>query len=320
VSLVRQLLEDFIQILDMTKKDLSKSASPVLRIIEFVDEILAGSAAKQRENLTIVFSYAAVLTCVLVLWHEYSDRDFSFLITLAGMGQTLGFFLLVHKMKSQRSSAGISSKTLQMYVLVLLFRLNSTLVKNGYLPVDSTGDWAYQACDITSLMLVFQALFYIHKRYKDSYQDNFDTLPVWNAVLPLMGLATVLHGDLNHNWYFDTVWTISMYLDTIAMLPQLWMVVRKGGAVEALTSHYVAMIFFSRFLTFSFWYTGFPELAPENGGFNKMGWLLCGCHGLQVAFSGDFMYHYFKWSACGTKTCQGKVTSGEMVLPVSAEI
>jgi len=293
--------------------------SPVLGIIEFIDGCLAGTSAKKRENITIVVSYACMLLCLFVLWQEYSDRDFSFLITLAGAAQTLGFFLLVHKMKSYKSAAGVSSKTLQMYILQLLFRLNSTLVKNGYLPVDSTGDWAYQACDITSLLLVFQALFYVHKRYKDTYQEKHDSLPIWNAVLPLLFLATILHGDLNHNWYFDTVWTFSMYLDTIAMMPQLWMLVHKGGAVEALTSHYVALIFFSRFLTFSFWYTGFPELAPEEGGFNKMGWLLCGCHFLQIALSGDFMYHYFRWSSCGTKACAGQLEPS-MVLPASTDV
>jgi len=290
--------------------------SPVLGIIDFIDGIIAGTSAKRRENVTIVVSYACMMCCLLVLWREYSDRDFSFLITLAGAAQTLGFFLLVHKMKAHKSAAGISSKTLQMYVMMLLFRLNSTLVKNGYLPVDSTGDWAYQACDITSLLLVFQALFYVHKRYKDTYQDKHDSMPIWNAVLPLCLLAAVLHGNLNHSWYFDTVWTFSMYLDTIAMMPQLWMLVIKGGQVEALTSHYVAAIFFSRFLTFSFWFTGFSELAPEDGGFNKMGWLLCGCHGLQLLLSVDFMYHYAMWGAC-TKGCGSKGnTDGGMVLPV----
>jgi len=290
--------------------------SPVLGIIDFIDGIIAGTSAKRRENVTIVVSYMCMMSCLLVLWREYSDRDFSFLITLAGASQTLGFFLLVHKMKAHKSAAGISSKTLQMYVMMLLFRLNSTLVKNGYLPVDSTGDWAYQACDITSLLLVFQALFYVHKRYKDTYQDKHDSMPIWNAVIPLMLLSAVLHGNLNHSWYFDTVWTFSMYLDTIAMLPQLWMLVVKGGQVEALTSHYVAAIFFSRFLTFSFWFTGFSELAPEDGGFNKMGWLLCGCHGLQLLLSIDFMYHYAMWGAC-TKGCGSKGnTDGGMVLPV----
>merc|ERR1719478_1203903 len=105
---------------------------------------------------------------------------------------------------------------------------------------------------------------------------------------------------------------MSMYLDAIAMLPQLYMLVRKGGTVEALTSHFVAMIFFSRFLTFCFWFTGFPELAPENGGFNKMGWLLCGGHGLAMAFSAYFMWGMA--SSCAGKACGGEVASTGMVL------
>jgi len=303
----------------MPQKDLAKSRSPVLRMIEFIDEIFVGSETKRRENLMVVFSYFMIVTMVLVLWHVYSDRDFSFLVTLAGAMQTLGFFLLLNKMKSRRSAAGVSSKSLQMYAMVLLFRLNSTMIKNGYLPIDATGDFAYQACDLTSLVLVFQALYVIHKRYRASYQAEHDSLPIWHAVLPLMLLAAVLHGDLNHNWYFDSVWTFSMYLDTVAMLPQLWLLVHKGGAVEALTSHYVAMIFFSRFITFSFWYSSFDKLAPQHGGFNKMGWLLTICYGLQVLVSADFLYHYFRVQSCGVKTCKGQYT--QMVLPtIAAEI
>ena len=49
-----------------------------------------------------------------------------------------------------------------------------------------------------------------------------------------------------------------------------------------------------------------------------MGWLLCGCHGLQMALSGDFMYNYFKWSACGVKTCQGTLPSQGMVRVAAA--
>lgn len=282
-----------------------------MRIVNFVDEIMNGSSRKSRENKTIAASYVMLIGVVTLLWHHHSDRDFSFLLTFSGMLQCLGFFLLVHKMRTYKSANGLSSKTLQIYLLFFPCRLLSTMTKNGYLPVDSTGDWAYQACDLTSLMLVFQALFFIHKRYRATYQSDQDTMKVWQVVPALAVLACILHGDLNHHWFFDTVWTFSMYLDMIAMLPQLWMLVVKGGEVEAVTSHFVALLFFSRFLQFSFWWTGFRELAPQDGGFNKMGYLLCGGHAVSVLFSGDFMYHYFA-HAC--KTCG--VDNSNMVLPV----
>jgi len=281
--------------------------SIVLDVVDFIDEILS-KKSKARENITVTVSYAVTLFWGSILWHHYSDKDFSFVMTMAGISQTLAFFLLMHKMRVQKSAEGISSKMLQMYCLVFMFRLSSTMVKNGYLPMDSTGDWAYQACDITSLLLVFQALFLVHKRYKSTYQEHLDTLPVGNMVPPAMLLACFLHGDLNHSPLFDTVWTIAMNLDTIAMLPQLWMFVKKGGAVDKMASHFVALVFFSRCLTWSFWFTGFPELQPADGSFNKIGWLLMTMHSLQLLCSADFMMHYFVWQG---QQCKDNCEAGK---------
>merc|ERR550537_653050 len=92
----------------------------------------------------VLATYSIMVGVVLAIWHHFSDKDFSFVLTVAGMLQTFAFFLLLHKIRVQKSVAGISSKTLQVYVLVFMFRLTSTMVKNGYLPVDATGDWVYQ--------------------------------------------------------------------------------------------------------------------------------------------------------------------------------
>merc|ERR1719421_286660 len=214
--------------------------------------------------MTIVMTYLAFAATVLSCWHHFSDKDFSFLLTLSGCVQTLAFFLLLHKIRVQKSVAGISSKTLQVYIFVFMFRLSSTLVKNGYLPVDRTGDWIYQAADIASLLLVFQLLFFVHKRYKTTYQHELDTMPLWKLVPAAVLLGCTVHGNLNHSPFFDKTWTISLWLDTLAMLPQLWMLIAKGGEVEALTSNFVALIFASRLMAFWFWYTGMPELAPAD--------------------------------------------------------
>ena len=42
----------------------------------------------------------------------------------------------------------------QVYVLVFCFRLSSTLVRQGYLPVDRSGDFVYQLADLFSLYSV----------------------------------------------------------------------------------------------------------------------------------------------------------------------
>lgn len=294
----------------------AKKQSIVLDVVDFIDDIIS-KGPRARQNMTVLISYVVFVLSVFYLWHHHSDKDFSFVLTMAGMSQTLAFFLLLHKMRVQKSAEGISSKTLQLYCLVFMFRLTSTCVKNGYLPMDATGDWAYQAADITSVFLVFQALFMVHKRYRTTYQDHLDTLPVRNMMVPMILFGCVCHGDLNHSLFFDSVWTIAMNLDTIAMLPQLWMFVMKGGKVEKLASHFVALIFFSRCLTWAFWYTGFQELAPKDGSFNKVGYLLVGMHSLQLLFSADFMFHYFVWQG---QQCKESCANGGQDLDSAAGV
>jgi len=292
------------------------SRSPILDLVDFVDEIVSGGP-KARPHMMVVCTYFSMVCGLFVLWDQCSDKDFSFVLTAAAVFQALGFFLLLHKVRMQKSVAGISSKTLQVYVLVFMFRLTSTMVKNGYLPVDATGDWVYQASDIASLLLVFQLLYFIHKRYKHTYQDTLDTMPIWNIAPVAFVLGFCFHGNLNHSLFFDKAWTIGMWLDTVAMLPQLWMLVAKGGEVEALTANFVALIFASKGLSFWFWFTGYPELAPADGGFNTVGFIIMAAHSLQLLFSADFMYHYFVWQA--SERCEGGcgARSKNMVLPMS---
>jgi len=290
--------------------------SPLVRLVDFIDEIVSGGK-KQKENSMVVVWYTTMFSMVLYIWHHHSDKDFSFILTVSQMLQTFAFFLLLHKVRVTKSVAGISSKTLQIYVLVFMFRLSSTMVKNGYLPVDSTGDWVYQGADMASMMLCFQLLFFTHKRYKDTYQSELDSLPMMNLVPAAILAGVCLHGNLNHSPLFDKAWAIGMWLDTVAMLPQLWMLVAKGGEVEALTANYIGMTFISKAFAFFFWYTGYPELAPANGGFNMVGCIIMTAHSLQLLFSADFMYHYFAWQANNGCAAGCGATSNNMVLPVS---
>ena len=40
-----------------------------------------------------------------------------------------------------------------------------------------------------------------------------------------------MHADLNRSELFDTIWAVSTNIDTLAMLPQLWMMSKVGGQV-----------------------------------------------------------------------------------------
>merc|ERR550514_1404832 len=200
------------------------------------------------------------------------------------------------KVHSQRATTGVSAKMLMLYAATLCFRLSSTLWLNGYLPVDRTGDWAYQALEVCSLGLVAYLMRSAFVTHRVSNQETHDSLPVkvQNVIMACFVLAVVVHPNLDRNTLFDILWTTGCYLETVAMLPQLWMLSKIGGEVEALTSHFVVLSALSRIFSLIFWYRGFAELRPADGSFNFPGYGVMGAHVAQLLLSCDFVFLYLK--------------------------
>jgi len=272
--------------------------SAIVHAMDFVFDLVRKDkqvlvSAKQSERAVTYGSYAVFCLCALVVCMQFTDHDFSLVLTTSAGVQCLGFFLLSLKVRRAKSVEGLSSKTLEMYVLFLITRLSSTLFKNGYLPVDRSGDWVYQVADIGSLLLVLHLLYGMHTVHKSTYDKQSDTLPVMNFIPACVLLAICVHGDLNDSPFFDVMWFISMYLDTIALMPQLWFMMKKGGEIEALTSHFVACMVVSRLCSFAFWFYGYVEIAPA-GKHNAAGLMIIAAHSLQLLLCADFMYYYVK--------------------------
>lgn len=272
--------------------------SAIVDIMDWVASFACQDSERQcslqtRHNASTAVAYFVFFMSMVVVMHKFTDGDFSVVLTMSSAVQCLGFFLLSLKVKYQRTVAGLSARTLEMYVVFFLTRLGSTLFKNGYLPVDRSGDYVYQLGDIGSLLIVLNLLYSIHKRHRDSYQDEHDTLSIYQAIPACVLLACFVHGDLNNSWFFDTLWTVSLFIDTISMLPQLWMLTKLGGQVESLTSHFVASLVISRSLAFAFWLYGYKEIAPKVGP-NVAGYTIITASSIQLVLCADFMYYYVK--------------------------
>ena len=132
-------------------------------------------------------------------------------------------------------------RSMEMYAAFFVFRLSSTLFKNGYIPVDRSGDFMYQFFDALSLALVLNLLYAVHKKYMHSYQEEFDTLPLKPMIFPCVVVACFVHGTFNKNKFFDVTWAISTNLETFTLVPQLWMLAKMGGKVDNMTGHFVAL-------------------------------------------------------------------------------
>jgi len=246
---------------------------------------------KFQKSLKGLGYWCVFFSLVLTGYKFFSDGSFSAVLTLSSAFQCFAFAVLVIKVRTQQSVAGLSKRSLALYLTSLVFRLLSTLFYNGYLPVDRSGDWVYQMADTVSLLLIIVLVRWVSKKYVHSYQAEQDTLSLAIPVVVAAVLAVVVHPDLNNFFPADVSWTFALYLETFSMLPQLFMMTKIGGEVEALTSHYVASVAASKFFTFIFWLFSFKELAPRNG-VNYAGWAVMIAYLGQLLMFADFFYHY----------------------------
>lgn len=249
--------------------------------------------------------YAMFTTLAVFSAKFFSDGQFSALITLSAAMQCLGFALLRLRMSKQRSAIGVSSRSLQLFALMYISRLFSTMQYNGYLPVDRSGDWFYQSIEIASLMLCLSILNAVHTTHERSYEKSMDTCVIHCFIIGAFIVSWFVHPHLNNRMLPDVSWTNALYLESLAMVPQLWMLSKKGGEVDSLAGHYIACVFVSRILMLTFWYNSYVELQPRGSEFNLPGLGVMGAQILQVVLFADFMYYYV----------QAHRTNSKLVLP-----
>merc|ERR1719409_2142110 len=125
-------------------------------LVSFVQSLSRSKAVKNNGDEALAYGVFAI---ILVFAGKFlTDFKFSAIITLGAAVQCLGFCLLRLKIRQQRGAMGISSRTLQMFAVMYACRLYSTLQYNGYLPVDRTGDWVYQLCEVAALAVCISVL------------------------------------------------------------------------------------------------------------------------------------------------------------------
>lgn len=248
-------------------------------------------------------------------YHEVAQKEFTVILTLSVFAQALAFVLLQMQISASKNVAGISEKALVMHAIKLCCRMGTTLWLDGYLPTDKSGDWIYQVGDVISFLMVLQILFCVHVKYKATYQAERDTCDVRNLVMVTIVLAVLVHPSMNAWAPFDILWTVHLYVDAVAMVPQLWMISKSGVQVSGYTAHYVAATLLSNVLSAFFWFFASPELGDDKGGVNMAGLAVNGAHVLQLLLLLDFGYFYLK--ACLTgRGCAPSMLIGQEIVNV----
>lgn len=196
-------------------------------------------------------------------------------------------FILLYSIEQKKEVSGISLKTQILYVVVFVTR---------YLDLFTT----YISLYNTLMKLLFigtsvSVVYLMTNKYRKSIQEDLDTFPIRF----LIGASSVLALLTTHKYSFrEILWAFSLWLESVAIIPQLF-ILQKTGEAENLTTHYIFALGLYRALYIPNWVYRYYFEAK----FDYVS-VLAGI--VQTAIYSDFFYIYYK------KVLQGK----KFLLPV----
>lgn len=252
-------------------------------------------------------TYTVFALILVVGYHMFSDGIFSSIITFASVVQFLGMVLTVAKVEKEKHFGILSITTMQLYVPVYVFRLACTLFNEGYLPIDRSGDWAYQIADCLSLVCVVYLLL---KSYKNTTVKEEKYFPAALITAACFVLACYIHPRHNLGTWADTFWTASLYVETFVMMPQLRLVAAEMSC-DGLTSHSIACTSAYRTMNFYFWWVCRKELIRARTPCPIPSYFVVGALCIQTILLFDFMFYYLKAAA---NRCDFNITSLDYIV------
>jgi len=150
---------------------------------------------------------------------------------LGDLSHLASIFILLHKIQTTRSCRGISFKTQALYVLVFVTRYLDLLT------------FTFHSIYNTVMKLFFigssvYILYLMRVRFRPTNDPSIDTFRIEYLVAPCVILSLIF--NYGYNW-LEIPWSFSIFLESVAILPQLFMLQRTGEA-ETITTHYIAAL------------------------------------------------------------------------------
>ncbi|XP_045448907.1 ER lumen protein-retaining receptor [Melitaea cinxia] len=146
---------------------------------------------------------------------------------LADLSHLLAIIILLLKIWKTRSCAGISGKSQILFSIVYTTR---------YLDLLTTFVSPYNTImKIVFIAASYATVYLMYVKFKATYDHNHDTFRIEFLLIPSLILALLINREFT---VLEVLWTFSIYLESVAILPQLFLV-SKTGEAESITSHYL---------------------------------------------------------------------------------
>uniref|UniRef100_G1PM47 ER lumen protein-retaining receptor n=2 Tax=Myotis lucifugus TaxID=59463 RepID=G1PM47_MYOLU len=179
---------------------------------------------------------------------------------------------------------GISGKSQILFALVFTTRYLDLFT--NFISIYNT------VMKLVFLLCAYVTVYMIYGKFRKTFDSENDTFRLEFLLVPVIGLSFL------ENYSFtplEILWTFSIYLESVAILPQLFMI-SKTGEAETITTHYLFFLGLYRALYLANWIRRY-----QTEGFYDQIAVVSGV--VQTIFYCDFFYLYV------TKVLKGKKLS-----------
>eukprot|EP00656_Telonema_subtile_P057420 TRINITY_DN9438_c0_g1_i1.p2 TRINITY_DN9438_c0_g1~~TRINITY_DN9438_c0_g1_i1.p2 ORF type:complete len:221 (+),score=58.71 TRINITY_DN9438_c0_g1_i1:82-744(+) len=208
----------------------------------------------------------------------------------ADMLHIVSICLILLRMLQQKTCAGLSKKTQMAYCMVFTLR---------YLDLFTNFYSLYNT--VLKVLFIGSSYWILWLMLKDSQisatydLEQNDTAKLEYIVAPCVVFAICTAVDWSA---MEILWTISIYLEAVAIIPQLFLLQRLGSC-DALSSHYIVCLGGYRFLYLLNW---IYRYFTEDGYYYQAGvFIVWGAGVVQTLLYVDFFYYYVTCVWNGTK-------------------
>ncbi|AOW03677.1 ER lumen protein retaining receptor-domain-containing protein [Yarrowia lipolytica] len=199
---------------------------------------------------------------------------------LAGdMAHVASIFILIHTIRTRKSTSGLSLKTQALYLAVFVARYMDLFVFSDV----RAGRYYNVLMKLLYLGTSIYTIYLMTQKYSNEQTNrHIDTFKVEYLVGPAVVMSLIFNDGYT---FLDILWSFSVWLECTAILPQLFMLQRTGQA-ENLTIHYIAALGVYRALyilnwIYRFWTEDKTNLVAFIGGI------------IQTVIYSDFFYVYY---------------------------
>lgn len=216
------------------------------------------------------------------------------LFRLAGdMIHLFSIFALLFRITTNKSVKGISLKTQELYSIVFIARYLDLFT--NYVSLYNT------FMKIFFIAATLGTVYLIRVTYRKTYTDNFDTFRTIFVIAPAFLLALIINEEFSA---MEVLWTFSIYLEAVAILPQLFLL-QRTGETDNISAAFMACLGAYRALYLLNW---IYRWMTEPYYFQPIVWV---SGMVQTGLYADFFYYYFKSLMAG---------ESKFVLPTTSEV